>query len=176
MAICYVFFIPFFKHKLIHKDTRVAVWHIPLGPLLLCENPPLYFPKKGDQYVKNYYADAYGEVPAGTKHDDTVRHRNPSNGTDGNTPSDFLKARQPGTDTIFPSNPEKVTEDSSAVALVKRLRKPEPYDRSIVPIKHRSWVSPQKWWGYLKFGLLQGQQPSFKGRFFPKLTYVRCDS
>ncbi len=58
LIICYVFFIPFFERKLIKKDARLRIWHIPLGPLLKRENPPLYFPGKGEQYVTNYYEDA----------------------------------------------------------------------------------------------------------------------
>lgn len=65
LLLSYIFFIPFLKRKLVHKDARLRIWHVPLGPLLMRENPPLYFPGKADgEYVTNYYADAYGEVRA----------------------------------------------------------------------------------------------------------------
>ena len=81
IIIGYVFFVPFFKAKLVKQDPRLRIWHIPLGPLLLRENPPLYWPGKGDEYVVNYYADAYGNVTAGKKNDDLE----PGNGTTGSS-------------------------------------------------------------------------------------------
>ena len=54
MIIGYVFFVPYFKAKLVREDPRVKIWHLPLGPLLLRENPPLYYPGKGDEFVTNY--------------------------------------------------------------------------------------------------------------------------
>ncbi|KAJ5851444.1 Phosphate transporter [Penicillium soppii] len=61
LLVAYVFFMPYFKRRLIHKDGRIKFYHIPLGPLLLRENPPLYFPGKGDNVVISYYEDSYGE-------------------------------------------------------------------------------------------------------------------
>lgn len=46
LIIGYVFFIPYFKRRLIKNDARIRFWHLPLGPLLLSENPPLYFPDR----------------------------------------------------------------------------------------------------------------------------------
>lgn len=172
VAICYVFFVPFFKRKLIQKDTRVAVWHVPLGPMLLRENPPLYFPKKGDEYVTDYYADQYGEVLAGTggKHNEAVRQRHSSNDTN-NTPPESLKTQEVGKDGVLPSDPEKAAalekkamEDPSAVAPLKK-RRLGPNERFIGPVRHLAWSNPKKWWGYLKFGLLQGKQISFSRSF-----------
>ena len=55
---------PYLERKPVQKDARLRIWHIPLGPLLKRENP-LYFAGKADgEYIKNYYADAYGEVRA----------------------------------------------------------------------------------------------------------------
>jgi hypothetical protein len=50
-VIAHLFFIPYFKRRLVQNDARVKFYHIPLGPLLLRENPPLYFPGKGDAAV-----------------------------------------------------------------------------------------------------------------------------
>jgi hypothetical protein len=72
LLISYVFFMPFLKRKLVQKDVCLRIWHIPLKPLLLRENPPLYFPGKGDEYVKDYYADGNSEVRAQGQE---LRHR-----------------------------------------------------------------------------------------------------
>jgi PiT family inorganic phosphate transporter len=158
LLICYVFFVPYFKRKLVHKDARLRIWHVVLGPMLLKDNPPLFFPGKGDEYVTNYYEDAYGEVRAGGgDQNNTLRHRQPAaqHGEDKieASPSGSLKDRSSNGDGALPSDPEKPT----AVAPLKRKRKSEPYERFIGPVQHLSWTNPQKWWGYFKFGLLQGQ-------------------
>ncbi|KAF2826713.1 phosphate-repressible phosphate permease [Ophiobolus disseminans] len=163
LLISYVFFIPFLRRKLEHKDARLRIWHLPLGPLLLRENPPLYFPGKGNEYVKDYYADAHGEVRAkgqelrqrkGTgAHDeeasvgeDIISKKPSPNRSSGDIPSDPEKAKQM----------ENQLQDGVAVPQLSRKRKPEPYERFIVPVKELSWVNPHKYWGYLKFILLQG--------------------
>lgn len=51
IILAYVFVIPYSKAKLVREDPRIRAWHIPLRPLLLTENPPLYFPGKGTAFV-----------------------------------------------------------------------------------------------------------------------------
>jgi phosphate/sulfate permease len=164
LLISYVFFMPFLKRKLVHKDTRLRIWHIPLGPLLLRENPPLYFPGKGDEYVKDYYADGNGEVRAQGQE---LRHR--KGGAAGDEEAavghdvDSIN-KKPATDSDVPSDPEKAKQieeqmrngDPTAIPKLSRARKPEPYERYIVPVKELSWANPQRHWGYLKFIVLQG--------------------
>lgn len=58
LVFIYVFFIPYLHRRMVREDTRVGVWHIPLGPLLWRENPPLYFPAKGKRVVKDYSGGA----------------------------------------------------------------------------------------------------------------------
>jgi PiT family inorganic phosphate transporter len=150
LLICYVFFVPFFKRKLIMKDTRVRIYHVILGPMLLKENVSLFWPGKGDEYVTNYYEDAYGEVRAERK--DTISHAQPK-GDDLDkvgTPPDSSK------DGVLPLDPENSAQGSSSVAAPRVRKKPEPYERFIGPVSHLSWVNPRKWYGYFKFGLLQG--------------------
>ena len=40
--------------------------------------------------------------------------------------------------------------------LSKKRKQLEPYERFIGPVKEMSWGNPKKFWGYFKFGLLQG--------------------
>jgi sodium-dependent phosphate transporter len=60
LAISYIFLVPFFKRKVIIKDPKVRWYHIPLGPLLLRDNPPLYWPAPTDRpIIIDYYASAH---------------------------------------------------------------------------------------------------------------------
>ncbi|KAF2279864.1 phosphate transporter [Westerdykella ornata] len=151
IAICYIFFVPFFKRKLIMKDPRIRIWHVPLGPLLLKENTHLYFPGKGEEYVTNYYQDAYGEVVAGTKRDEKHHQGNGDAQELPGPPSDLKKPSD------LPEDTEKsAADDTPSGPQLKRKRQSEPYERFIGPVLHLSWGNPQRWWGYIKFGLLQG--------------------
>ncbi|CAN9165070.1 unnamed protein product [Alternaria alternata] len=154
LAICYIFFIPFFKRKLIMKDPRVRIWHVILGPLLLKETTTLFWPGKGNEYVTDYYEDAYGEVHAGTNAKQAVTN---------STNDDEIKKVDAGSPSgsvnnsgVLPSDPEKTKLEESVGAPVRKLKKPEPYERWIVPVKHLSWVNPQRWWSYTKFIFLRG--------------------
>ncbi|CAG8886011.1 unnamed protein product [Penicillium nalgiovense] len=132
LLIGYVFFVPYFKRRLIMNDPRVKFWHLPLGPLLLSENPPLYFPGKGDQVVANYYEDAYGEVVAGHKNEEKEKV---TSNADSIVP----------TPRLLPCPAPQPTS-----------RHLEPTERFIDPVRHLSWANPLKLWGYVKYILLQG--------------------
>ena len=164
LAFSYVLFMPYLKRKLIQKDARLRIWHIPLGPLLLREDPPLYFAGKADgDYVKNYYADAYGEVRAQGQE---LRQRNAIGDAEKQPQGvdDIQKRSSGSSQDDLPTNPAKAREleeniknDPDAVPqLSKRKKHLEPYERFIGPTKNLSWANPKKFWGYFKFGLLQG--------------------
>jgi PiT family inorganic phosphate transporter len=165
LIISYIFFVPFLKRKLIHKDARLRIWHVPLGPLLLKEDPPLYFPGKGEDFVKNYYADAHGEVRAQGQE---LRQRKGAVANDEEAVIDdkkhINKEARDGISGDVPSDPEQAreveekmrTDGMAAVPQLSRKRMPEPFERYIVPVKHLSWMNPQKYWAYTKFVVLQG--------------------
>lgn len=152
LLICYAFFIPFFKRKLIMKDPRVRVWHVPMGPLLLKDDCKLYFPGKGDEFVQSYYQDSYGAEHASGHEEDQARHRHAA------AHDDDIQKGKPSPASAVPSDLEKdvVLEDSATGPQLVRKRKSEPYERFIAPVLPLSWMNPQKYWGYIKFGLLQG--------------------
>ncbi|KAK5168345.1 uncharacterized protein LTR77_006915 [Saxophila tyrrhenica] len=148
----YVFFIPFFKAKLVREDPRIRPWHIPLGPLLLRENPPLYFPGKGDEFVTNYYEDAYGEVHAGKK-DEEKRF----NGSPNDTPETSLRDVKEADGTLRPNDEHVIAASENTPAMRERKRKYlPPRERFIGPVEHLSWGNPRKWFGYFKYFLLHG--------------------
>ncbi|KAL6703432.1 hypothetical protein ACN47E_009691 [Coniothyrium glycines] len=166
LLIAYVFFIPFLKRKLVQKDARLRIWHVPLGPLLLRENPPLYYPGKADgEYVTNYYADAYGEVRAQGQE---IRQRKvaasdeeaavgQSIGKEGEA-ADITGAGIPTDPVEAKALKEQLrsSSDGDAIPQLSRKRAPEPYERWIVPAHQLSWTNPQRYWLYFKFALLQG--------------------
>lgn len=59
LALSYLLFIPFFKRKLVMKDSTVRIWHIFYGPLLMRENIKLIWPGKEGEYVTDCYENAY---------------------------------------------------------------------------------------------------------------------
>jgi hypothetical protein len=164
LAISYIFFMPFLKRKLIHKDARLRIWHVPLGPLLLRENPPLYFAGSADgEYVKNYYADAFGEVRANGAKSNVAGNDEESQ---GNGVDEIMKnpASKAANDDV-PADSEKAKELEESLdeggetppQLSRKRKQLEPYERFIGPVQELPWTSPKKIYGYLKFGLLQGK-------------------
>ena len=161
LIIAYVFFIPFFKRKLVRKDPRVRAWHIPLGPLLNNDNCYLYFPGKGEQYVVNYYEDGYGNVTAGKKDEEkSVSYAN-NDPTKDTTTTGVNQSPDSSVRDVEKSEPsaESSTLEAAANTPAMRQRRKkhvEPEERFIEPVRELSWAHPRKWWGYLKYVLLQG--------------------
>ncbi|OQE26731.1 hypothetical protein PENSTE_c005G05999 [Penicillium steckii] len=149
LLIAYVFFVPYFHRRLAKGDTRVKLYHAPLGPLLLKEDPPLYFPSKSESTVTNYYEDAYGEVVAG-QHDE-AKHQTTTNADSVTSSPEIIaksNAEQPNDDE------EKKLASASPPKSAKKII--EPKERFIDPVKDLSWTNPKKYWGYTKWLLLQG--------------------
>lgn len=155
----YVLFVPFFKAKLVKQDPRLRIWHIPLGPLLLRENPPLYWPGKGSEYVTNYYEDAYGNVTAGRKDEEKGVSFTPDLSLrDDNADEEGVTTGSNGLKDGARSSDDAALADAANTPATQQRRKQhvEPYPRWIEPVKELSWVNPKKWWNYFKFFLLQG--------------------
>ncbi|KAJ5321878.1 Phosphate transporter [Penicillium brevicompactum] len=152
LLVAYVFFMPYFKRRLIHKDARIKFYHIPLGPLLLRENPPLYFPGKGDEIVVSYYEDAYGEVQAGQK---DAEKKGTTTTADSIMPTPEIAPQvKPG--QIGDDEEKKLDSATSSPEIKPRKKHLEPKERFIDPVRDLSWKNPQKHYGYLKWILLQG--------------------
>ena len=152
LLVAYVFFMPYFKRRLIHKDARIKFYHIPLGPLLLRENPPLYFPGKGDEIVVSYYEDAYGEVQAGQK---DAEKKETTTTADSIMPTPEIAPQvKPG--QIGDDEEKKLDSATSSPEIKPRKKHLEPKERFIDPVRDLSWKNPQKYYGYLKWILLQG--------------------
>lgn len=146
LLIAYVFFVPYFRRRLVKKDARIRPWHIFLGPLLLREDPPLYFPGKDNAIVIDYYESAHDES-SGPDENQAEK----GNATVANTHGSNEES----------SAPASVGESSGVVvqegAVVRRTkRKPEPEERFLAPVKDLPIAHPKRLWGYTKYALLQG--------------------
>lgn len=52
-----LFFVPYFRAKLVKEDHRLRIWHLPMGPLLWKDGYNLYWPGSSDvPVVTDYYA------------------------------------------------------------------------------------------------------------------------
>lgn len=149
LAISYIFFVPYFKAKLIRKDHRLRLYHVVLGPLLLRENPPLFWPATDNQPIVDYYSTAL------TTEED---------GSDGN-----LKKDSPAADkTTGPTNNDntvsggKTLGDAEAgspqggMLTKKTAKKPEPEERWLKPYSHLPIYNPSRLWAMVKYFFLQG--------------------
>jgi phosphate/sulfate permease len=152
LLIAYVFFMPYFKRRLIHKDGRIKFYHIPLGPLLLRENPPLYFPGKGDGVVTSYYENSYGEVRAGQK---DANKENTTTNADSIMPTPEITPKTKP-DQIGDDEEKNMESAKSSPEIKPRKKHLEPVERFIDPVRHLSWKNPQKYLGYFKWIMLQG--------------------
>jgi len=161
LAIAYIFFVPYFHRRLVVKDARMRAWHIPLGPLLYRENPPVYLPGKGDQVVTDYYAKQsiedtpndlekspahVGATDSSTAFDTKDHHDGISTGVDANNSN--------GSDTSERAPRGLSVRDPRAAHIIPK--KPEPEERWLKPVSHLPFYSPRKIANWTKFLLLQG--------------------
>ncbi|KAJ4989596.1 phosphate transporter [Stagonosporopsis vannaccii] len=136
LLVAYVFLMPYFERRIIKKDTR------------------------GDSYVEDYYRKTYRGTLTNDEEQGSV-HK-PNIISDSTPPSNDHKTQISGKggdeDRVIPtSDPEKAAaKDPSIAHSTPHGTFPEPYERFVGPVKHLSWISPSKWWGYFKFITLQG--------------------
>jgi phosphate/sulfate permease len=167
LAIGYLFFVPYFHRRLVMNDARMRSWHIPLGLLLYQENPPIYFPGKGDQVVTDYYANTSVE-------DSTSDLEKPPAEGDikGNSTAIDAKGTDGHNDGISTAIDPNGTHSTNSTDCVPRglsvpnprrnhvvhhvSRKPEPRQRWLTPVSHLPFYSPKKIGNWTKYILLQG--------------------
>lgn len=163
LAIAYIFFIPYFHRRLIMNDARMRPWHIPLGPLLYRDDPPIYWPGKGDEVVTDYYAKTSVDTPKNDEEKD-LKHQGlttpgdktidqtvdgQSTSVDVNNDSDIHAMERAPRGLSMP-NPRG---DTVAHIIPKT---PEPEERWLAPVRDLPFYSPRKIANWTKFILLQG--------------------
>ncbi|KAH7179960.1 phosphate transporter [Fusarium flagelliforme] len=164
LLIAYVFFVPYFHRVVVKNEPRMRPWHIPLGPLLYRENPPLYFPGKGDSIVVDYYQSAHGG--ADTPDDETLakprkeKHQSPGS-EDHNTATGSDNGTQ--TDNATTTGSQNLTGleelergENTSLRRRKRVRHVEPEERWLVPVQQLPLYHPRRVTNCLKYFFLQG--------------------
>ncbi|KAL8307031.1 hypothetical protein RB593_005770 [Gaeumannomyces tritici] len=148
LALSYIFFVPYAHRRLVMEDPRIRARHMILGPLLRKENPPIFWPAKGDEIVVDHYATA--EPTA----DNTASAKVQPSG------ADLEKANPAGTDNSSSNGAddlERGQQQQADTARVQRYkRKPEPEERFLGPTAHLPMYKPQRLWSYATYWFLQG--------------------
>ncbi|RSL48026.1 hypothetical protein CEP54_013105 [Fusarium duplospermum] len=171
LLIAYVFFVPYFHRVVVKNDVRIRPWHIPLGPLLWREDPPLYFPGKGDSMVVDYYESAHekneqDEHAFGDPENPLKGHVNPSDSAEQKAVADTHNghgADSTHDDTTVTSGAQNLTGleelergDAPGMRRRRRVRHVEPEERWLVPVRHLPIYHPRRLSNLAKYCMLQG--------------------
>ncbi|KAL8755437.1 MAG: hypothetical protein Q9184_004801 [Pyrenodesmia sp. 2 TL-2023] len=137
LLLAFVFFKPYLHRRLVKNDARVKFYHIPLGPLLMKEDPYIYYPARADGVaVIDYYENAYA-----TQH----------------SSSDSLPKTSDSSDKdISTADTSALEKANPLVVPTARKRIVSPEERFLAPTKHLSVVNPSRLWGFFKWFLFQG--------------------
>ena len=161
LAFSYTFFIPYFHRRLIMNDARMCPWHIPLGPLLYRDDPPIYWPGKGTEVVTDYYAKSSVETPSKDLEKAPAKEstladefNNTSTGTNGDGQSTSIDVGH-GSQDAAPRGLSMPNPRGDAVAHVIPKR-PEPEERWLHPVRDMPFYAPKKIANWTKFLLCQG--------------------
>lgn len=162
-----VFFLPYFHRRLVMEDTRVKAYHLPLGPLLLMNNCPLYFPAKSDVVVVDYYEDPYsgGVLPRGN---------DVPSGGDGAQTEESKNSSGPKTMPETTDIERNLDSLQSSPELKPKKKQLEPEERWLDPVRHLPWYSPDKFLGYTKYCLLQGVTRNVVGHDSERLHAIHA--
>ncbi|GAB7361395.1 hypothetical protein MBLNU230_g1448t1 [Neophaeotheca triangularis] len=150
-ALSAIFFLPYYYRKLIMQDTRLRIWHIPMGPLLWKDNYKLYYPgDPNSEIVPNYYSSEYTGAEAhlnGKPTDDNYRDEKPYTDNDNTA-----------TDEITPSQKERQTSSNLDADGLKALD--EKTDRArqhdLRAVDSLPWAHPRRVWAAIRLVLTYG--------------------
>lgn len=168
LAFSYIFFVPYFHRRLVKNDARMRAWHIPLGLLLYRENPPVYYPGKGEYVVTDYYANTSVETSdvndmekadiKDKSHDNSIILDPKDNGSSDNGISSAVDTNGSNAKSSTGrvggglSIPNPLPDATARVVPVK----PEPEERWLKPVRHLPFYAPKKIANLAKYIFLQG--------------------
>jgi len=147
LAIAYTFFLPYFHRRLVLNDARIQAWHLPLGPLLWRDNPPLYWPGNNGNPNGAVVKDHYRNTRLGETHPSDPPAIDVG---EANDKCAVLSDAQVG-----PANASALERGDSTVP-ARRRRKPEPEERFLGPTKDLPLYKPARLWSWAKYLFLQG--------------------
>jgi len=146
LVISYVFFMPYFHRRLVLNDARIQVWHLPLGPLLWRDNPPLYWP--GNQgnpdgaVVKDHYRNTRQESEVVATDSPVL----PAGDEESKLSPEPLPAAQASA----------LERGEGMEPPRRRKRHLEPRERFLTPTKDLPIYKPARLWSWTKYLFLQG--------------------
>ncbi|KAK6227629.1 phosphate transporter [Colletotrichum tabaci] len=174
LLLAYVFFVPYIHRRLVKEDPRIRLRHIFLGPMLYMENPPIYMPAKGNEFVIDYYADAHDESAEEMKKnndDDNINNsadvekqqaKNLGNGNDNASTDSPTSAPPLSLEDVerggkkAPLATDGTTGTTGGGVVQRYKRKPEPEERFLAPTAHLPIHNPKRIWSFIKYFFLQG--------------------
>lgn len=166
LAFAYTFFIPYFHRRLIMNDARMRPWHIPLGPLLYRDDPPIYWPGTGSEVVTDYYAKSSVDTPSNDleksiKDNGFVNDATPVDKAipqNGDAQSTSIDADNSGDSNATERAPRGLSMPNPRRDTVAHIvpKTPEPEERWLAPVRDQPFYSPRKIANWTKFILLQG--------------------
>ena len=143
------------------NDARMRPRHIPLGPLLYREDPPIYWPGKGREVVTDYYAKSSVETPSKDLEKAAIKDpiladdfQNKSTDASGGGQSTSIDVNNDSQDAA-PRGLSMPNPRGDAVAHIVP-KKPEPEERWLHPVRDLPFYAPKKIANWTKFLLLQG--------------------
>ncbi|KAK0642118.1 phosphate transporter [Cercophora newfieldiana] len=139
LALAYVFFLSYLHRVVVLRDERMRPWHIPLGPLLRRESPPLYWPGRKAMLVDHY-------LSAHERHQRT---------DDAAQQQQQQQQQQPEKDAEDPPSPDRDADHPPGTSSIRRPD-PPPHERFLAPVAHLPLYHPRRVRGLLLFGFLQG--------------------
>jgi sodium-dependent phosphate transporter len=142
LAISYIFFVPYFHRRVVNGDTRVRLYHLPLGPTLWKDDCWLYYPSKADRAVLDYYdgSDLISE--------DDNEKVGCENGVERLNSKDAVQI-----DAVANVDPSNLEHQN----LRRRRPKPiEPEELFLAPTKDLPLYHPKRIWSICKYVFLQG--------------------
>ncbi|KAF1931246.1 phosphate transporter [Didymella exigua CBS 183.55] len=161
LVFSYAFFIPYFHRRLIMNDARMRPWHIPLGPLLFRDDPPIFWPGKGTEVVTDYYAKSSVETPSKDLEKASAKESAPEETIHNKSPDADDKGLSTSVDANNSSQdaaPRALSVPNPRGDIVAHVipTKPEPEERWLHPVRDLPFYSPQKIANWTKYLLLQG--------------------
>ncbi|KAI4284381.1 MAG: hypothetical protein L6R35_004922 [Caloplaca aegaea] len=140
LALAFIFFRPYLHRRLVKQDARIKFYHIPLGPLLMREDPYIYYPARADGVtVIDYYENAYSSADSSS--DNLPDSRNDSEKDVKTADSSALERLEKSNPLVVPTLPNRVIS---------------PEERFLAPTKHLPIFHPSRLWSFTKYFLLQG--------------------
>jgi phosphate/sulfate permease len=143
LLVAYGFFMPYFHRRLVKQDTRIRSYHIPLGPLLWRENPPLYFPAKDGTLLRDYS----GGTKAITDSTTTTAH---------NTPEILAKTKNPDAEGEGNSDIEKGRPALTEPVFSALPAPPDAREKYLTPTEHLSNFHPKRIFAWVQWLFWRG--------------------